>query len=340
MKIKHWQEGATLAEFIIAAPIVMIIGMTTVQAGLIYHGKTTLNYAAFEAARAGAVNNAQLSVIRDTLGLRLAPVQGGDGSVNKAAIAIAKSALSVKDPLNTRVEVLNPTTAAFEDWGVISQTAQQRVIPNNHLRHKEHTVGTASGLSLRDANLLKIQVTYGIDMKIPVVSGIIARSMMLIDPTNARYYVRNKFPVSSVATVRMQSEAWGGEIMAASAEVEAAAKTDTAAPVVHQPVEFASREDNAGATTGTNGDDNNSAVNANDEAGAVSGVAQGLGPDPDAQADAQSGLCDQGLAGLGDSPQLLQSSVYDEMSCSAMGAGYGESEDIDGVAEISASDKC
>ena len=328
MKTSNWQKGATLPEFIIAAPLVMIIGMTTVQAGLIYHGKTTLNYAAFEAARAGAVNNAQLSVIRDTLGVRLAPVQGGDGSAKKAAIAIAKSALSVKDPLNTRVEVLNPTTAAFEDWGVNSQTANQRVIPNNHLRHKEHTVGTASGLSLRDANLLKIQVTYGIDMKIPVVSGIIARSMVLIDPTNAHYYIRNKFPVSSVATVRMQSEAWEGEIMAASAEVESAKKSDAAAPVVHQPVEFASREDSAGATTGTDGADANTTANTDDETGAAGEAEQELSQDPDSQADSQSGLCDQDLAGLGDSPELLQSSVYDEMSCSAMGAGYGESEGL------------
>ena len=37
------QSGATLAEFAIIAPVVMFIGMTTVQAGLIYHGKTTLN---------------------------------------------------------------------------------------------------------------------------------------------------------------------------------------------------------------------------------------------------------------------------------------------------------
>ena len=151
------ESGASLAEFLVAAPIVMLIGMATVQAALIYHGKTTLNYATFEAARTGAVNNAQMKLMRRELGQRLAPVHGGDGSLEKAAIAMAKSVVEVERPDITRMEILNPTMEAFDDWGVDSQTTQHRVIPNNHLRHKSHEIGQASGLSLRDANLLKLK---------------------------------------------------------------------------------------------------------------------------------------------------------------------------------------
>ncbi len=299
MRISRKQSGASLAEFIIAAPIVMIVGMTTVQAGLIYHGKTTLNYAAFEAARAGAVNNAQLTVMRDALGLRLAPVQGGDGSTPSAMIALAKSVISAKDGSNTRVKVLNPTTAAFDDWGVNSQTSNRRVIPNNHLRHKEHDVGSSSGLSLRDANLLKIEVTYGIDMKIPVVGGIIARSMALIDPANAHYYARRKFPVSSVATVRMQSEAWEEEIVIASAEYAAS----------EQP------------PPGSSNDFQHSGENGEGESG--SGGA-------DQQAGDEGRECDQGIAGLPNDTELLQSSAYDEAECPATAPEYGGAGENDG----------
>ena len=205
---KQYQAGATLAEFSIVAPIVLLVGLATVQAGLIYHGKTTLNYATFEAARAGAVNNAQVSVIRRELGIRLAPIQGGDGTAERALVAIAKSSAAVQDQLATQIHVLNPTQAAFADWGVMSRESHRRVIPNSHLRHQDFQVGSHSGLSLRDANLLKIQVTHGIDLKVPIVGRLLSRSLQAIDPKNADFYQRNKLPLTSSAIVRMQSEAW------------------------------------------------------------------------------------------------------------------------------------
>lgn len=220
-------SGASLTEFLVAAPIVMLVGMATVQGALIYHGKTTLNYATFEAARTGAVNHAQVSLMRKELGQRLAPVQGGDGSLDKAALAVANSIVEAERPDITRLEILNPTIEAFEDWGVHSQTTHHLVIPNNHLRHKGHEVGQASGLSLRDANLLKLKVTYGLDLKVPVVGSLIAKAMMEIDAGNAHYYSRKQFPLSAVATVRMQSEVWEQEIQTARASSQPPASTVT-----------------------------------------------------------------------------------------------------------------
>lgn len=214
--MRNKNSGASLTEFIVAAPIVMLIGMATVQAALIYHGKTTLNYATFEAARTGAVNHAQVTLMVTELGQRLAPVQGGDGSLETAALAMASSIVEAKRADITHLEILSPTIEAFDDWGVQSQTTQHRVIPNNHLRHKGHEVGQASGLSIRDANLLKIKVTYGLDLKVPVVGKLFALAMMQIDRNNAHFYLRKKFPLTAVATLRMQSEVWEQEILAAS----------------------------------------------------------------------------------------------------------------------------
>ncbi len=219
---RRHQSGATLAEFAIIAPLVLFIGMTTVQAGLIYHGKTTLNYATFEAARTGATNNAQLAMMRKELGLRLAPIEGGDGSAPSALLAMAKSSAAVLDTSSTRIKVMNPTTAAFVDWGINSQEFNRRVLPNSHLRHREHTIGSESGLSLRDANLLKIEVTHGIDLEVPFVNTLISQAMLLVDPDHASYYLRKQFPLKSVATVRMQSEAWEEEIIMAALPPEVA----------------------------------------------------------------------------------------------------------------------
>ncbi len=211
------QSGASLAEFLVAAPLVLLIGMATLQAGLIYHGKTTLNYAVFEAARTGATHNAQVAVMRDELGQRLAPVKGGDGSLEHMALSMAKSVVDANDATTTELSILNPTPAAFDDWGLVSPATQQRIIPNAHLRHKSDEIGVASGLTIQDANLLKVRVVYGLDLRVPVVGDLIAEAMQIIDVENSHYYHRKKFPLSAVATVRMQSDAWESEVLASIA---------------------------------------------------------------------------------------------------------------------------
>lgn len=211
------QSGASLAEFLVAAPLVLLIGMATLQAGLIYHGKTTLNYAVFEAARTGATHNAQVAVMRDELGQRLAPVKGGDGSLEHMALSMAKSVVDANDVTTTELSILNPTPAAFDDWGLVSPATQQRIIPNAHLSHKSDEIGVASGLTIQDANLLKVRVVYGLDLNVPVVGDLIAEAMQIIDVENSHYYHRKKFPLSAVATVRMQSDAWESEVLASIA---------------------------------------------------------------------------------------------------------------------------
>jgi len=279
-----YQRGATLAEFAIVAPVVLLVGMATVQAGLIYHGKTTLNYATFEAARAGAVNNAQVGVMRDELGIRLAPIQGGDGTAERALIAIAKSSAAVRDVSSTQLQVINPTQAAFDDWGVISRESHRRVIPNSHLRHRDYSVGDSSGLNLRDANLLKIEVTHGLELKVPVVGSLLSKALLTIDPQNASYYVRNTMPLTSVATVRMQSEAWEDEIVTASL-----------AP--------------AGEDVSTENQDENGQVSV-------------ANADTGADADGPSEHCGTDQYGLGSSPVLIDASAYEAGLCSVADTGF------------------
>ncbi|MDB3935127.1 pilus assembly protein [Granulosicoccus sp.] len=210
------QQGASLVEFSIIALTLVMIGLFTLQIGLLYHAKTTLNYAVFEAARTGAVNNASISAMRTELGIRLAPLEGGDGSFGSATDAYLKSSARVFDPLNTRIHILNPTKAAFQDWAIRDATSGKRVIPVNHLRHQEYTVGNQSGLSLRDATLLKIQVIHGVDLEVPVVGKLMTRLMSWADSANILFYLRGKWPLKSVAVVRMQSDALEEEVLSSA----------------------------------------------------------------------------------------------------------------------------
>ncbi|ASJ71953.1 AHH domain-containing protein [Granulosicoccus antarcticus] len=222
------RQRGSLSEMAIAIPVLLLLGLSTLQGSLIYHGKSTLNYATFEAARTGAVHHGQEGAMRHELGIRLAPLQGGDGSTERAATAILMARTLVENRLQTRIRIVNPTADAFSDWGFDDPDSGELMIPNSHLRHQPNSIGSTSGVTLRDANLLKIEVTHGLELKVPLVGALLAKTLMLFDPENTVFYAQNQLPLKSVATVRMQSPAWKSAITEAADHV-AVAESDSAA---------------------------------------------------------------------------------------------------------------
>jgi len=206
-----WRQcGAALAEFVVTLPALLLLGLGGYQGFLAYHAKTVLDYAAFEAARRGAVAHAQIEPMREELGLRLAPVFGGDGSAGSAVAAVTRGMLDTRDPRYTQIEVLNPTREAFADFGVVNAQTGRRELPNDHMRFRSSAVGATSGVSVQDANLLKIRVTYGYRLTVPVVGRAVAWALAKLDPGHGVYYAARRLPLESVALVRLQSAAWEG----------------------------------------------------------------------------------------------------------------------------------
>jgi len=216
------QSGTSMVEFLVVLPAMMFTGLGVMQFGLIYHAKSVLNYATFEAARAGAVGNGQIEVMRDELAYRMAPIYGGDGSLEKGAMALTRAKVATEDITTTKIEIINPTVDAFSMHGQAQKTVTDRhgnardvvAIPNSHLRFAPGGTGNET-LSVQDANLLKIKVTYGyqmrlpfLDMKVPGVTWIMRNYMINSNQDNWMYYIRGMIPITSTATVRMQSEAW------------------------------------------------------------------------------------------------------------------------------------
>ncbi|MCU7920592.1 MAG: pilus assembly protein, partial [Candidatus Thiodiazotropha sp. (ex Epidulcina cf. delphinae)] len=203
-----------MTELLVSLPLLLLLGLGGLQTALLYDAKTTLNYATFEAARTGAVSHAQSDAMREELGLRLAPLFGGDGSVRKAMAAITRSSLDVRNKGFTKIEIINPTIEAFDDFGrdlYDPQTDEVRFgIPNGHLRWRSRSIGS-SGVNIQDANLLKIKVTYGYKLRVPLMDRLIPALMSRIDPQNFIFYTVGRIPITSVATVRMQSAAWRDE---------------------------------------------------------------------------------------------------------------------------------
>jgi len=91
----HWlkRQLGSLVEFVVVTPALLLLGLGGFQGVMAYNAKSVLDYATFEAARKGAVTHAQIEPMREELGLRLAPVYGGDGSAEMAIAAITQSVL-------------------------------------------------------------------------------------------------------------------------------------------------------------------------------------------------------------------------------------------------------
>jgi hypothetical protein len=197
------------------------------QGVLLYNAKSVLNQATFEAARIGAVQHAQVAPMQAELARRLAGFYGPTNSAQAYPQAYAKALTDITTPVTpgqrvgsgTTLRILNPTREAFNDFG--EDLDGQRQIPNHHLKRRDTAVGPTSSVNIQDANLLKVEVTYGYRMTVPIAAPLIAAVMQIADPAHTAYYQASppRLPLKASALVRMHSPAW---LSAANVSVSAA----------------------------------------------------------------------------------------------------------------------
>jgi len=207
------QRGAALIEAAIALPILIVVILAAIQFGFVYQAKATLNHAALQAARAGAVRNGQPSALRHGLALGLAPLASPDASLQGAAEAVAR--IDAELLTDARIRILNPTRESFDDFA--TDVDGVRELPNDRLHTRSANVGDRGGLNIQDANLLRVEITYGYELKVPLVNGFLSRLSLLttgeVDPFHEQLLRRNRLPISSTATVRMQSPLRSSELL-------------------------------------------------------------------------------------------------------------------------------
>lgn len=216
-RVKNKQRGAGAIEIVAIAAALIPLSLAGVQVALMYNAKGVLNNATFEAARVGAVENAKVEPMKEALARNLIPLYGGGTDATSIAKSYGTAYLDLKAPATgsalsgagLKVEVLNPTKQAFVDFGH-DDTNGNRAIPNSHLKYRERDIGSHSGVNIQDANLLKIKVTYGYRLFVPVVNKVIGQAMAIIDSENSAYYLADppRIPIEATATVRMHSPAY------------------------------------------------------------------------------------------------------------------------------------
>lgn len=225
-------RGITLVEFVIVFPLATLFVLSLIQVGMIYMAKTTLNHATFMTARIGSLHNASESAMREALIRGLTPFYQDNTLTNdteRLARAYARSKLmnGAANPLKAELAVLNPSKQVYDDFGVKDPKTRVTYIPNDNLEWRHLTVGSTSKVHIRDANLLKIRVVYGYELKVPLIAGVLARVMCggsigveaygnvqpwdalfgVASSTCLKYYMRGLIPLESHAIVEMQSRA-------------------------------------------------------------------------------------------------------------------------------------
>ncbi len=224
-----------MVEFLIVLPLLLFLLLGTLQIALILHAKVTLNYAAFEAVRAGSLNGARMFFMEWAVARTLAPLYTYSPDVT----AFKRGRDRVRRQIDNgfvRIEVVNPAPGAFNDFGIDTDSGD-RVIPNDNLIYRGIKLGGESVQTIQDANVLKVQVYYCYEMIVPLVNQIMwammryspddpmPADMPLVEPqhrfgspesgTFSEECVKDKhaddgylgIPIRSQAIMRMQSAA-------------------------------------------------------------------------------------------------------------------------------------
>jgi Flp pilus assembly protein TadG len=163
-------SGQAIVEYIIIFPLLLILIMGAIQIALIYQAKFTLNYATFMGARQGALKNANLNSIKDGVAAGLTPLfmrWSGSGTPGLVDLSKARviATIEVFNPMTAEVKIISPTQAAF---AAIAGAGTE--IPNDNLMYRS---GSGDGMSIQDANLLKVRVTYCVKLVVPFVNRMI-----------------------------------------------------------------------------------------------------------------------------------------------------------------------
>lgn len=197
-------RGAAFVESLLAVPIVLLLGLGALQWALLLHARTAVAFALVEAARAGSVGQARPEAIEAGLARGMMPYWHGIDAPGAWASAIADAASRLREGQAAGWIVwrqLSPTIESFGDWGEPARdTSGYPVpgtveIPNDNLQwadlrwpasgvaamRGDEPIGVRSEQTLNDANVLALELRYGVPLTVPLVGRIAVWTMRILD---------------------------------------------------------------------------------------------------------------------------------------------------------------
>jgi len=187
------RQGQALVEYVIILPSLLMIILGAIQLALIFQAKSTLNYAAFLAARQGALHHGKecLGALCVNGGMRLGLAAGltplaarKNGAADGMGVEATQLALlaELQTGALATIKTLNPT----REWAAAAMQKDPYTkasgVPNDNLMYRPTTLigPTQSRMNLQDGNLLKIQVTYCFKLDVPFANQIIYAANSLL----------------------------------------------------------------------------------------------------------------------------------------------------------------
>jgi hypothetical protein len=215
---KHRQNGQSMTEYLIILPSLLLLVLGVIQFALIYQAKASLNYATFMGARQGALNNANITSIRGGLIGGMTPFfmrTSNAPFLDDMSKARMIAAIEVSNPNTAKIEIISPTAAAFDEFSQMSKTGD---ISNDNLMFRDSSV-LKDGMSIQDANLLKIRVTYCVKLVVPFVDRVIyALTTGIVSVKNM---TQESYWASSTETVPNMCSVMNGTYASARQQVNA-----------------------------------------------------------------------------------------------------------------------
>jgi hypothetical protein len=190
------QRGSSAAEFLLAAPLILLIGLGVWQWGLILQARQIAELGVREAVRSGSVGQAEVEAIKEGLAYGLAPLWVDADSLKDRSLTVRMSR-SVLDSAELHGWLawrqLSPTRESFLDWGVVTASdslgAAAKVIPADNVRWRlryaqpasgvsglagSEPIGATSGQTFREAGVLRIELTVGVPLHVPLAGRFIS----------------------------------------------------------------------------------------------------------------------------------------------------------------------
>lgn len=195
------QRGATAVELTIALIVVLMLGLAVFQFVLVYRARLAIEQAAVEAARSGSTGHAGAEALQRGLARGLAPLLYGAADAADLQVSEARALAAIvagQADGSISLRRLSPTDPAFADWEEPAldpfgePIVGQMEIPNDNLDVRRtrsqpasgiagyrgsEPIGAGSGLTLVDANLLRVELVYGARLTVPVAGRLLAATL-------------------------------------------------------------------------------------------------------------------------------------------------------------------
>jgi hypothetical protein len=201
-----------MLEFHIVALFALLpLCLGVLQMALLLTENHHIDHAAFLAARHGAVVHGELAQVRRAFAQAATVlfVQSGtpvDRGNVVARVAVAYAAATADIAAYARIRLLTPTVDAQSDFSI--PRSGVRVIPNDALEYRSSATGRRSGISVQEANILRVEVTYCRPLVVPFAGPLLLATLRMLDHDlwHQRCYAAGRVPLRAEGVAPMQSD--------------------------------------------------------------------------------------------------------------------------------------